>query len=121
MEVPAVVELPESGYRYDFHGAGSALLSQILYAVRLPLAIEDIEEVSQVQEGEDEAFLLRIEEIEDDYSIAAVKTFDAVELAVFTADHIYTIDLVNAAVEAAADADADEAAEDADEATDLPG
>ena len=83
-------------FSYDFDYEPAAIrLSRVLEAVGLSIKGKNVEEVGVVEQTGDEGNILDIEAVKDDYKLTAKRGFSEIELAVFTANDIYTISLLN--------------------------
>ena len=110
------VEMPADG-SYDMNGADQAMLSEILAAADLPVKNEDIQMVGLVDDDNSGDAPVAIALVDQDFAVSATSSFDSVELAIVTADTIYTVKLLNggAAAPAIEEAEEVEAIEEAEE------
>ncbi len=72
-----------------------ALVSQIIEALELNIALEEIVDIGTVDNGETENDLIGIERIEDDYRVWANRDFAQVQLALTVVDDIVVVNLVD--------------------------
>ncbi len=111
-EIASANGMPEEERREYVHTLGKGtLLSKLILATGLPVNPGDVEEVGQSETADSPAGLILVEKVGGDYLITAGRDFDEAELAVFTADDILIVKLLNGtAAEAAAANSAEEAA-----------
>ena len=109
-------EMPADG-SYDMNGADQAMLSEILAAADLPVKNEDIQMVGLVDDDNSGDAPVAIALVDQDFAVSATSSFDSVELAIVTADTIYTVKLLNGGAAAPAIEEAEEvdATEDTEE------
>ncbi len=79
---------------FDLNGANQALLGEVLAATELPVRREQIQMVGLVDDGSSDA-PVAVGLTEQDVIISALRDFDAAEIAIVTADDIFTVTLLN--------------------------
>ena len=82
---------------FDMNGAQQAMLSQILAATGLELDRSTIQMVGLVDDAGEGNDAIAVALIDDDFSITALRDFEAVEIAIFNNDGIFTVKLLNGA------------------------
>ena len=81
----------DNGYTYNMAGEQQALLSEVLAATKLPVTREAIQMVGLVDDGSTSEEPIVIALTDQDVAITALQSFEAVEIAIVTADDIFTV------------------------------
>lgn len=122
-EAEAVVpEAVPSDGTFDLAGSHQVMLSEVLAQTMLPVSRDQIEMVGLVDdslqgdEAQGEA-PVAVAMLEQDVAITALRDFSTAEIAIVTADDIYTIQLMNGAASAEIEAAAEETTEETVEET----
>ena len=120
-EAEAVVpEAVPSDGTFDLAGSHQVMLSEVLAQTMLPVSRDQIEMVGLVDdslqgdEAQGEA-PVAVAMLEQDVAITALRDFSTAEIAIVTADDIYTIQLMNGAASAEIEAAAEETTEETEE------
>ena len=120
-EAEAVVpEAVPSDGTFDLAGSHQVMLSEVLAQTMLPVSRDQIEMVGLVDdslqgdEAQGEA-PVAVAMLEQDVAITALRDFSTAEIAIVTADDIYTIQLMNGAANAEIEAAAEETTEETEE------
>ena len=120
-EAEAVVpEAVPSDGTFDLAGSHQVMLSEVLAQTMLPVSRDQIEMVGLVDdslqgdEAQGEA-PVAVAMLEQDVAITALRDFSTAEIAIVTADDIYTIQLMNGAASAETEAAAEETTEETEE------
>ncbi|MBR1821690.1 MAG: Cna B-type domain-containing protein [Clostridia bacterium] len=111
VEAEAEMDAAEWTYSLD----ASALLSDIVAALDMPVRLSDVKSVGPVENDEAHTGLLLVEAEEGDYRISALRAFAEAELAIVTSDDILVVKLTDgapAADEETEPAEADAAADE---------
>ncbi len=111
--------VPSDG-TFDLAGSHQVMLSEVLAQTMLPVSRDQIEMVGLVDdslqgdEAQGEA-PVAVAMLEQDVAITALRDFSTAEIAIVTADDIYTVQLMNGAASAEIEAAAEETTEETEE------
>ena len=92
----------ETIYSFSMGDAGSVMLSRVIAGASVPVGMENIMGVAAMgSAGEfelDSGELISVEPVENDYIIHALRSFTKARMAIYSADSVYKVDLLDGIV-----------------------